>query len=257
VRIEHFNPAFKNLPNYDSLGFASMAVQTLRAATVGAFMFSRPEDIAVNPANGTQAVFASTGRGGLFPADTWGTVYRVDLSLQDVKTKTLAEIGRIPAAVTILYDADDAGGEQCSAPDFGLRSPDNLDWGDDGFNYVQEDRATLPDTLFGGASGKEAAVWRLDPQSGKLIGLLEIDRTAVPAGQSDTRAGIVGAWESSGILDVSTFFKDPMKPGGVNPQTVLLMTVQAHGTAGGGLARYADQASDLMEGGQLLLVISR
>ena len=174
-----------------------------------------------------------------------------------METKTLAQIEGIPAAVTVLYDAADAGAKQLSGPDFGLRSPNNLDWGDDGFIYVQEDRVTLPDTLFGGASGKEAAVWRLDPQSGKLIRLLEIDCTAVPAGQSDARAGIVGAWGSSGILDVSMVFKDPMKRGGVNPQTVLLMTVQAHGTAGGGLARYADQADDLVEGGQLLLAISK
>ena len=49
------------------------------AAAAGAFEFSRPEDVATNPADGTQVVMASTGRASLYPSDNWGTTYLIDL----------------------------------------------------------------------------------------------------------------------------------------------------------------------------------
>ena len=72
----------------------------------------------------------------------------------------------ITAKLDILYDGDDAGAGQFEGSDFGLRSPDNLDWADDGFIYVQEDRST---SNFGQTSGEEASIWRLDPNSGELL----------------------------------------------------------------------------------------
>ena len=54
---------------YDADGFATQAQQDKLAEDAGAFTFSRPEDVATNPEDGTVAVLASTGRGSLFPSD--------------------------------------------------------------------------------------------------------------------------------------------------------------------------------------------
>ena len=60
---------------YDEQGFATQVQQDALGAEIGAFRFSRPEDVATNPQDGTQAVLASTGRGSVFPSDNWGTTY--------------------------------------------------------------------------------------------------------------------------------------------------------------------------------------
>jgi secreted PhoX family phosphatase len=252
VAIKHFDPAFANQPNHDALGFVSLAAQDIRAKAAGAFMFSRPEDIALNPAEGSQLVLASTGRGGLFAHDNWGAVYRIDVDFGDRLAGDLDTIERIPAALTVLYDADDAGGGQFKSADFGLRSPDNLDWADDGNIYIQEDRSTVPAELFGDESSHEASLWRMDPASGRLTRLLEMNRAALPRGQEDKREGMIGAWESSGVLDVSRLFAREDKDS--DSETLLLVSIQAHGLSGGGLGKGADRYHDLVEGGQLLLI---
>ena len=163
---------------YDELGFATQAQQDQLAIDAGGFQFSRPEDVAINPEDGTQAVLASTGRGGRFAEDNYGTTYQINTDF--------GESGEpLTAQFEILYDGDDAGAGQFEASDFGLRSPDNLDWADDGYIYLQEDRATAEDEDFGGESGEEASIWRLDPNSGDLTRVAEIDRSGVPEGQTD------------------------------------------------------------------------
>ena len=122
-----------------------------RAEELGAFMFSRPEDLHTNPRSGTQVAFASTGHGGQFPADDWGDVYLIDVSFrEDAAAGLVAE-----AEVRLFYDSDESA-------DRGLRNPDNLVWSGDGSIYVQEDRATKL-ARFGAESGREASVWALDP----------------------------------------------------------------------------------------------
>ena len=102
VKIAHFNAAMAGMPGYDSLGLVSQATQDDLAAAKGAFLFSRPEDVATNPEDGTQVVMASTGRGQLYPADNWGTVYRIDLNFAGALSQPLANIDNIVADIDIV-----------------------------------------------------------------------------------------------------------------------------------------------------------
>lgn len=83
-----------------------------------AFRFSRPEDVSSNPVDGTQIVMASTGLGGVFPSDNWGTTYLIDIEFEDILKKPLNQIDGIPAVIKILYDSDDAGAGQSPGPDY-------------------------------------------------------------------------------------------------------------------------------------------
>ncbi len=214
---------------YDADGFATQAQQDALAEAVGAFRFSRPEDVATNPEDGTIAVLASTGRDSLFPSDSWGTTYRID-------TDFSAEGMPLTAEVKALYDGDDAGAGQFAGPDFGLRSPDNVDWADDGYIYVQEDRSY---SEFGLTSGEEASIWRLDPETGEIVRVAQMDRSALPLGQTDSAPGDIGNWESSGIIDVSGLFDQ-------DPGSLFLFDVQAHSLVDGVIAD-----ENLVQGGQL------
>ncbi len=249
VKIDHHNPAMAGQEGWDDTGWASMVKQDELAAGVGAFQFSRPEDVATNPHDGSQAIFASTGRSSLFPSDAWGTVYLVDIdkrSLYFELRKSLAEMDEIKANLSIVYDGDDSGAGQFSDPDFGLRSPDNLDWAADGFVYINEDRSVGDFCL---TSGLEASVWQLNPQNGDLIRILEMDRNAVPYGQTDSDPDDCGDWESSGTIDVTHLFRTDRN------ETLLLINVQAHSVDDD-----EDEDSpiggddDLSEGGQLLFI---
>ncbi len=204
---------------------------------LGGFTFSRPEDVATNPADGTQAILASTGRSSLFPSDSWGTTYTVDVDFNDI------DAGDITATLDILYDGDDAGAGQFEGPDFGLRSPDNLDWAQDGLIYLQEDRSV---SGFGDVSGEETSIWSLDPTTRELVRVAQVDRSAVPDGsgsvpsaQTDTDPADLGDWETSGIIDVSRFF-------GEDPGELFIFNVQAHSLRGGEI-----DSEDLVQGGQL------
>ncbi len=229
--IAYYNPALAGTPGYDALGFANQATQDALGNAVGAFSFSRPEDLATNPANGRQVVLASTGRDPEFPADKWGTTYIIDFNLSDLANPS--------AKINIFYDGDDAGAGQFSGPDFGLRSPDNLDWSPNGLIYIQEDRSY---SQFGLTSGQEASLWEANPATGQLTRIGQIDRTAVPAGQTDAAPNDLGNWESSGIVDLSSLF-------GATDEVVFLVTSQAHSLTGGPIT-----ANTLGEGGQLLLL---
>ena len=67
-----------------------------------------------------------------------------------------------------------------------------------------------------------------------------MDRSAVPEGQTDTEPGVIGEWESSGIVDVSNLF-------GEKPGELFLFDVQAHSLAEGPIGG----DDNLVEGGQL------
>jgi hypothetical protein len=170
----------------------------------------------------------------VFPGhDAWGTIYRIDVDFEAMTT-----------TLKILYDGDDAGGARFSHPDEGIRSPDNLEWADDGWIYIQEDKAKQQDPLFGSHSGQEASIWRLDPRTGTVQRIARIDRSVVlPKGSTDEKPGVIGAWESSGILDVTPLFDS--RPG----ERVLLATVQAHPIRDGLIGM-----RNLIEGGQLILL---
>jgi|GEM_PF-105805 hypothetical protein len=228
VAIDYYRPDLAGNGEYDELGFATQEKQDALAEAAGAFQFSRPEDLATNPVDGTQAVLASTGRDSLFPSDKWGTTYIIDADFSD--------LNNITANLNTIYNGDDAGDGQFEGPDYGLRSPDNLDWADDGQIYLQEDRSY---NEFGLTSGEEASIWRLDPTTGALTRVAQIDRNAVPDGQSDRSPDDIGNWESSGIIDVSTLF-------GEDPGNLFLFDVQAHSIRDGVIAD-----AELVQGGQL------
>lgn len=233
---------------FDEYGYPTQRSLWAQAKALGAFGFSRPEDAATNPADGSQAVFASTGVDiyAIDPlsgdgADTFGTVYVV-------KTNFVT----LEARLTILYDGD-------ADPTRALRSPDNLDWADDGAIYVQEDEAeedTLSgEDLFGpnAVNPHESGVVRIDPTTGALTRVLNIDRSVVldgsldvPTDAVDRDACCAGEWENSGILDVSTLF-------GAAPGTLFLLDVQAHGIEDQFFPSRINDG-DLVEGGQLLFL---
>jgi hypothetical protein len=235
ARIVQYDPGRAGQPGYDAVGYADQSTIDALVAAAGAYHFSRPEDLSTNPQDGLQVAFASTGRGQSYPADNWGDTFIVDVSYAN---------GAPRAHVKLVYDGDDAGNGQFAGPDYGLRSPDNVDWSDDGHVYICEDRSTSPGSLFGAQSGAEASVWRLDAATGVLTRILEVDRTAVPTGQQDTSPTDIGNWESSGVLDVTDLFS--VLPG----ETLLLVDVQAHSLVGDPLGG-ANQGGDLVEGGQL------
>ncbi|WP_017301148.1 esterase-like activity of phytase family protein [Nodosilinea nodulosa] len=232
VAIDYYRPDLASddgSSGYDALGYATQAQQDVLATDAGAFLFSRPEDLATNPNDGTMAVLNSTGRDSLFGGvDSWGTTYTFDLDFGG---------SDITATVKAIYDSDDAGGGQFEGPDFGIRSQDNLDWADDDYIYVQEDRAIEPD--FGATSGEEASIWRLDPNTSEAVRVGQIDRSAVPSNLSDPEPADIGNWESSGIIDVSDLF-------GRDGGSLFLFDVQAHSLRDGVVA---DEG--LVEGSQL------
>lgn len=227
---------------YDPYGYPTQRLLWLRAEAAGSFGFSRPEDIATNPFDGTEAVLVSTGVDTYVNgADTFGTVYTI---------KT--EFSALSATVTIAYDGD-------ADPSRALRSPDNLDWADDGFIYVQEDEAE-EDTLtgeplfgMGAVNPNEAGIVRLDPATGEVVRIMNIDRSVIidptvadPFSAVDTDAGRAGEWESSGIIDVSSLF-------GRDLGTLFLYNIQAHGIEDQDTVNPSSRINDddLVEGGEL------
>jgi hypothetical protein len=214
---------------YDAFGYADVDTLQAEADALGCFSFSRPEDLTTNPLDGSQAAFASTGRGQLYPSDNWGIIYAVDVDFE-----------AMTALLVILHDADGL-----PIPDAGIRSPDNMEWAGDGKIYAQEDRSTSPGSLFGGTTGIEASVWQLDPVTRAFTRVAEIDRTVIaPSDATDSGAGDIGNWESSGILDVTSLFDT--RPG----EQLFLCTVQAHGIRDGSIG----DNPLLDEGGQLLFL---
>ena len=235
-KIQVLDKAKAGEKGYDPFGYKTGLTLRREAKAGGAFQFSRPEDVSTHPSIGTRAVLAATGRDTVFPGhDAWGTIYQIDVDMKGMK-----------ATLKILYDGDDAGGGRFSHPDEGIRSPDNLDWAEDGFIYIQEDNAKQREPLFGSHSGQEASLWRLDPLTGDVQRIARIDRSVVlPEGSTDERPGAIGEWESSGILDVTHLFDSRVG------ERVLLATVQAHTIRDGMIA-----TRKLVEGGQLILLRS-
>lgn len=223
---------------YDEYGYPTQRNLWTQAEAAGAFGFSRPEDVATNPEDGTEIVLASTGAEGAFDgADSAGTLYTVKLDFSDIDAPK--------GTATILYDGD---ADETQA----LRSPDNVDWADDGLIYAQEDRAASG--LFGpnAANPNDASIVAVDPASGVVARVAEIEqdvtRGAVDEAVAATGQQDVGNWESSGVLDVSTLF-------GEDPGSLFLFDVQAHSLDDqdrfeeSGRPRLTD--GDLKEGGQL------
>jgi hypothetical protein len=243
--VDARDPAMAGMPGYDAQGYLNDVTLRAAAHALGAFHFSRPEDIHTNPHCGEQAVFASTGRGSIFPSDDWGTVYVVDVDFRRTRCRDCDDLpSHVHARLRVVASAD-----ELPVPDAGIRSPDNLTWARDGYVYVQEDRSVeIGD--FGGATGREASIWKLDPVSGAHWRIAEIDRSAVvPTGMgvTDPAPGDLGNWETSGIIDVTNLF--PRR----GDERILLIDTQAHSLTNGVIGG----SSQLVQGGQLILMSRR
>jgi hypothetical protein len=239
--------SIQNELGYDAQGFATYAQQVKLANDAKAFFFSRVEDVSTNPKDGTQVAFAVTGVAGTPNVD--GVIYRADVDFD------FSNGGIIKGKVDILNDGN-------LTKDAGLRSPDNLDWADDGKLYINEDRANSA-ALFAGNSKQEASVFRIDPSnanpSSTLTRIAQVDRTALPATQTDPSSTDIGNWETSGILDVSTLF-------GAKPGELFVFDVQAHSLRDGSIITATNidgngdgtktRQENLVEGGQLSLLIA-
>ena len=251
VEIAYYDPTKASTTGYDAQGFVTQAKQYELADAVSAFKFSRPEDVSTNPKDGTQVVLASTGVSTL--PDVHGTTYKIDVDFVDFTTNNFT------AKIDILVDGNVDG-----ATGLGLRSPDNLDWADDGKIYINEDRANSAALFAGSATPpQEASIFRIDPANANpastLTRIAQVDRTALPTGQTDPSPTDTGNWETSGILDVSTLF-------GAKPGELFVFDVQAHSLRDGSIitATNLDGNSDgtktreenLVEGGQLSFLIA-
>lgn len=243
-------------PNYTELG--APALRQL-AVDQGALQLSRIEDGEVNPLNGQQAVFVSTGTTEFNKGDLYGNVYTLEFGAAFGSDGLISGAG--DSVLKVVYD-----GDLLVDPTSGLRNPDNMTISGDGHAYIQEDRANGGGTniLNGNFGTQEASIWKLeiDPITGESTGealrWAQIDRTAVPTayGQSQvdstgqpvvdvTAANTngVGNWESSGIIDVSTIY-------GGAPGSLFIANVQAHNLLGGNL----QGNGYLVEGGQIDLI---
>ncbi len=235
---------------YDDLGWALQSTLYKQVESLNGFFFSRIEDLATNPNDGTEATFAATGTdfNGITKdgvpqvaqfateaVDTTGSVYTAEFDLDDLDAPE--------ATLKIIYRGDADAANHANAV---LRSPDNLDWTKNGFIYVNEDQAEVD---FGDSGDPhEASIVRLDlskeqGDDGFGVRVAEINRSVlVPAGTTDSSPDVVGRWETSGILDISELF-------GKEAGKLLAFDVQAHSLGGGVIA---DKA--LIEGGQLLFL---
>lgn len=227
-------------------------IRTL-ANDLGALQLSRIEDGEVNPLNGQQAAFVSTGTKDFTSGDLYGNVYTLSFTDAFGADGRLASTGA--SSLRVIYDAD-----RLADPTAGLRNPDNLTWSADGSLYLQEDRANGGglDIANGNFGTQEASIWKLNP-SGPIDPITgapaerwaQIDRTAVPTAYGQSQPGVVtdpstngvGNWESSGIIDVSRIY-------GTAPGGMFLANVQAHSLGGGNI----NGSGYLVEGGQIDLI---
>jgi endonuclease I len=231
VAVNARNIANAGAAGHDAQGYKNDTTLGTEASGLGCFLFSRPEDLSTSPTDGSIVAFTSTGRGSVYPLDNWGDTYILDI---DFNASAVPTAGNI----RILYDGDDVGGGQFMSPEEGLRCPDNLDWADDGFIYVQEDQANQTGSF--GAAGFETSIWKLNATTGAAVRITQTDRsTVLPLGSTDTNPGDVGNWESSGIIDVSSLF-------GEAPGELFLFDLQAHSVNNGLIS-----TKQLYEGGQL------
>jgi hypothetical protein len=232
--IEVQNTSMAGEEGYDDEGYLLGETLRAEARSAGAFFFSRPEDVDVNPVDGTQFVVNNTGDGDgeVNPTDLFG-----DVSIFDVDFNSQGN--PISADLTILYDGDTPELNGVDSSFKGIRNPDNLAWSADGYIYIQEDFAY--DFAPEDAEGlEEASIWRVAPD-GKATRIAVIDRDVVlPEGTTDSRAATFGASETSGIIDVSEYYGNPAG-------TDFYLTVQAHGIRDGVISDL-----NLVEGGQIL-----
>jgi hypothetical protein len=235
---------FVEIPRTAAVGTQSQLETASDAAHV--FQFVRLEDIAYDKRPGKENIvyIADTGRGAtsaggnLFTSSN-GRVWKMVLNPLDPK-KVLS--------LSILIEGDDAPVKTLDK----IHQPDNVDTTQNGL-FITEDPGSSQQ--FPAGSDNPASpnfdprattgrVWRYDLATGTKAPVMWVDQSADegPTDVDPQAKGNLGAWEASGVIDVSSIFG----PGS------FLVDVQAH-TLWTELQRVADWTNK-REGGQLLLV---
>jgi hypothetical protein len=81
ILVDNYSANPFELENYDELGYAKPDYLEQQKISGEAFQFSRPEDLATNPNNGSQLVYASTGGSSAANGDFWGMTYLIDVDI--------------------------------------------------------------------------------------------------------------------------------------------------------------------------------
>ncbi|HLF60396.1 MAG TPA: alkaline phosphatase PhoX [Acidimicrobiia bacterium] len=181
----------------DNPGFEQDALETWSDAPANSvFEFARIEDLAYDRNDPNVVYFADTEGGGAF---LYGRIYKMVLDPDD-PTAT--------AQVSVLINGDNVGAVD---PLAAIHSPDNIEttpWS----LMIQEDPSPLAFKYTpGNPNGTTARIWQYVFATGEL-------RVVARVNQSQDPAAVWGDWESSGIVDASTYFG----------RGAFLVTVQAH-----------------------------
>ncbi len=169
------------------------------------FQFIRVEDLAYDKNDPNIVYLADTGEPRAVPNPATGRLMRAPSGTRGAfpngrifKLVFNADDPSVVDSFSVLIDADASGYDNPDA----LHNPDNIDTSANSL-MVQEDP--------GSHNRYNARVWRYDLDTGEFSVVAVVDQSADPAASP-------GAWESSGILDVSEYFG----PG------AWLINVQAH-----------------------------
>lgn len=215
----------------------------------GVFKFIRVEDMAYDKREGKSNVVyvVDSGRGtaGATGAgiSTNGRVWKMVLDKKDPKKVT---------SLSILIEGDDNPVKTLGE----IHQPDNVESTKNGLFFTEDPGSSqqfnyTPEQLADGRR-TEARVWQYKFSTGATRVVAKVDQSA-DEGTTDvdiTTRGFLGAWEASGIVDVSEWF---------GPGTFLVV-VQAHTLyveTAPGLDVTGDGVADILnkrEGGQLLLL---
>ncbi len=201
----HFIPVPRDIAVGDQTGLENWS----NANNV--FQFIRVEDIAYDKNNNHIIYFADTGEPRAIPDPTTGRLRRGPSGTQgpypNGRIFMLVLNDQDPTVVdslSILINAD-AGGYNNPAA---MHNPDNVDTSSNSLMITEDPGGH---NSFAPGAGPNARLWRYDLTTGELSVAAEVDQSADPAARA-------GAWESSGVLNVSAVFG----PG------AWLVDVQAH-----------------------------
>ncbi len=180
------------------------------------FQFIRVEDIAYDRNTPNVIYIADTGEPRAIPDAVTGRLRRGPSGTQGpypngrvFKMVLDPNDPTIVQSMSVLIDGDALGAASAGVLSL-IHNPDNIEttrWS----LMIQEDPGGQNSYAPGDPNGTSARIWRYDLASGRLSVVAEVDQSADPAAEQ-------GAWESSGIVDVSAYFG----------RGTFLVTVQAH-----------------------------
>jgi hypothetical protein len=234
--------SFVKIPKAAAVGDQTALENASDAA--GVFQFLRIEDVAYDRKHPNIVYLADSGRAALTAdgnafASTNGRIWKMVLDRHNP---------RKVRSLSILIDGETVGLGQVGV----IHQPDNLETTRNSL-LITEDPSSANQFAVGDPNGTTARIWRYDLRTRALTVAAKVVQTE-DEGLTDkdpaTSAAKWGAWESSGIVDVSRYFG----------RGTFLVDVQAHSLfveIGDGPDLVAPAGPDWLnkrEGGQLLLI---